>query len=231
MSTQTQILVIDDEIQIRRLLKITLESAGFHVSSASSGQEGIQQAAMARPDAIILDLGLPDFDGIDVLKKLREWATIPIIILSVRSNEQTIVSALDSGADDYLTKPFRTGELLARVRTALRHHLPPEQQEIFSFGRITVDLTNRVVKKGSEIVKLTPIEYSLLALFIRNSGKVLTHRFILQQIWGPTFEEESQYSRIYIAQLRKKLEEDPAKPRLFQTESGIGYRLVAEVAT
>jgi two-component system KDP operon response regulator KdpE len=228
MSNQIQILIIDDEIQIRRLLKITLEAAGFHVSMASSGQEGLQQAAMARPEAIILDLGLPDLDGIEVLKKLREWATIPIIILSVRSSEQTIIGALDAGADDYLTKPFRTGELLARVRTALRHHLPPEQEAVFSSGHLSVDLMSRVVKKNNEVIKLTPTEYSLLALFVRNAGKVLTHRFILQQIWGPTFEEESQYSRIYVAQLRKKLEDDPAKPRLFQTESGIGYRLVVE---
>jgi two-component system KDP operon response regulator KdpE len=228
MNSPIHILVIDDEIQIRRLLKITLEAAGLKVSMAATGEEGLQQASMARPEIIILDLGLPDLDGIEVLKKLRAWATIPIIILSVRSSERTIISALDAGADDYLTKPFRTGELLARVRTAFRHHLPPGHETVFSFGSISVDLTGRIVKKNNEVVKLTPTEYSLLALFIRNAGKVLTHRFILQQIWGPSFEEESQYSRIYVAQLRKKLEDDPAKPRLFQTESGIGYRLAME---
>ncbi|MFI5250896.1 MAG: response regulator [Bacteroidota bacterium] len=228
MTNQPHILVIDDEIQIRRLLKITLEAEGFKVSMASSGAEGLQQAVMARPEIIILDLGLPDMDGIEVLKKLREWATLPILILSVRSSEQTIIAALDAGANDYLTKPFRSGELLARVRAAIRHHLPMEQGEIFHAGSLSVDFSARVVKKFNEVIKLTPTEYSLLTLFIRNAGKVLTHRFIVQQVWGPSFEEESQYSRIYVGQLRKKLEDDPAKPKVFQTESGIGYRMVVE---
>jgi two-component system KDP operon response regulator KdpE len=228
MSNQTPILVIDDELQIRRLLQISLEAAGYKVHLAASGQEGLQQASMSRPETVILDLGLPDAEGIDVLKKLREWATFPILILSVRSSEQDIVAALDAGADDYLTKPFRTAELLARVRTALRHRRPLEQEAVFHFGSVSVDLTARVVKKGGKIVKLTPTEYALLALFVRNAGRVLTHRFILQQIWGPTFEEESQYSRVYAGQLRKKLEDDPTHPRLLLTESGIGYRLSDE---
>jgi two-component system KDP operon response regulator KdpE len=228
MSNQTPILVIDDELQIRRLLQISLEAAGYKVHLAASGQEGLQQASMSRPETVILDLGLPDAEGIDVLKKLREWATFPILILSVRSSEQDIVAALDAGADDYLTKPFRTAELLARVRTALRHRRPLEQEAVFHFGSVSVDLTARVVKKGGKIVKLTPTEYALLALFVRNAGRVLTHRFILQQIWGPTFEEESQYSRVYTGQLRKKLEDDPTHPRLLLTESGIGYRLSDE---
>jgi len=225
MSNETPILVIDDEIQIRRLLQITLEAAGYRVHLAASGGEGLWQAAAVRPEIVILDLGLPDEDGIRILKKLREWATFPILILSVRTSEQDIVAALDGGADDYLTKPFRTAELLARVRTAIRHRQPAEQEAVFHFGSLSVDLIARVVKKKGESVKLTPIEYSLLALFVRNAGKVLTHRFILQQVWGPTFEEETQYSRIYVAQLRKKLEDDPSKPKMLVTESGIGYRL------
>jgi two-component system KDP operon response regulator KdpE len=225
MSNQTPILVIDDEIQIRRLLKITLEAAGYRVHLASSGEEGLGQAAAVRPEIVILDLGLPDEDGIGILKKLRDWATFPILILSVRTSEQDIVAALDGGADDYLTKPFRTAELLARVRAAIRHRQPGEQEAVFHLGSLSVDLAARVVKKKGENVKLTPIEYSLFALFVRNAGKVLTHRFILQQVWGPTFEEETQYSRIYVAQLRKKLEDDPSKPKMLVTESGIGYRL------
>jgi two-component system KDP operon response regulator KdpE len=224
----TPILVIDDEIQIRRLLQITLEAAGFKVHLAASGEEGIREAAMARPELIILDLGLQDADGIDVLKKLRVWAEIPILILSVRASEQDIVAALDAGADDYLTKPFRTGELLARVRAALRHRQLTEEGTAFTSGSLFVDLAARVVKKKGEVIKLTPTEYALLALFVRNTGKVLTHRYILQQIWGPTFEEETQYSRVYVAQLRKKLEDNPNTPRLIVTESGIGYRLAVE---
>jgi two-component system KDP operon response regulator KdpE len=224
----TSILVIDDEIQIRRLLQITLEAAGFKVHLAASGEEGIRQAAMVRPEIIILDLGLQDADGIDVLKKLRVWVEIPILILSVRASEQDIVAALDAGADDYLTKPFRTGELLARVRAALRHRQLTEEGTAFTSGSLFVDLAARVVKKKGEVIKLTPTEYALLALFVRNTGKVLTHRYILQQIWGPTFEEETQYSRVYVAQLRKKLEDNPNTPKLFVTESGIGYRLAVE---
>jgi two-component system KDP operon response regulator KdpE len=228
VSSSIRILVVDDEIQIRRLLKITLEGAGYEIHLAESGEEGLRQAAMARPEMIILDLGLPDRDGIDVLKKLREWAIVPVLILSVRSSEQDIVAALDAGADDYLTKPFRSGELLARVRTALRHRHSTEHGSVFNSGSLTVDLAARTVKKKGEIIKLTPTEYSLLALFVHNAGKVLTHRYILQQIWGPTFEEETQYTRVYIAQLRKKIEDDPVDPKRLLTESGIGYRLLID---
>jgi two-component system, OmpR family, KDP operon response regulator KdpE len=228
MSTLPSILVVDDEVQMRRLLRISLEAAGYKVHAASSGKEALQQIAMTRPETVILDLGLPDEDGIEVLKKIREWATIPVIILSVRASEQDIVSALDAGANDYLTKPFRTGELLARVRASLRHHQTTAQGEVFVCGDLSVDLAARVVKKKGELVKLTPTEYSLLSLFVRNAGKVLTHRYILQQVWGPTFEEESQYSRVYLGQLRKKLEDDPSNPKLLLTESGIGYRLAVE---
>jgi two-component system KDP operon response regulator KdpE len=229
MTAATPVLVIDDEIQIRRLLQITLEAAGFKVTLAESGEEGLRQAAMARPEIMILDLGLQDADGMEILKKLREWATIPILILSVRSSEQDIVAALDAGADDYLTKPFRTAELLARVRTALRHRRTTEEGASFQSGDLFVDLAARVVRRGDEVIKLTPTEYSLLALFVRNAGKVLTHRYILEQIWGPTFAEESQYTRVYVGQLRKKLEDDPSTPKLFLTESGIGYRLAVDI--
>jgi two-component system KDP operon response regulator KdpE len=228
MTNQVPVLVIDDEIQIRRLLQITLEAAGYKATLAASGGEGIQQAAMARPEIIILDLGLGDIDGIEVLKKIREWSTIPILVLSVRSSEQDIVAALDAGADDYLTKPFRSGELLARVRSAHRHHQSTDKGTVFQTGQLVVDLTSRVVRKNDEIVKLTPTEYSLLSLFVRNAGRVLTHRYILEQVWGPTFQDESQYSRVYVGQLRKKLEEDPSNPKLLLTESGIGYRLAVE---
>lgn len=220
------ILVIDDEAQIRRLLKITLESNEYNVIEARDGKGGIEQAASCRPDLIVLDLGLPDEDGLIILRKLREWTKTPIIILSVRNSEKDIISALDSGADDYLTKPFNTGELLARIRTALRHGKPEQSSPIFKNGSIEVDFKSRVVKRNGEIIKLTATEFSLLSLFIRNSGKVITHSYILKEIWGKTFSEDTQYVRIYIAQLRKKLEDDPNKPKIFVTESRVGYRFV-----
>ena len=219
------ILIVDDEAQIRRLLEVSLHSADFATHAAASGEEALQMAASVRPDLVILDLGLPDMDGATVLRRLREWSAVPVIILSVRAGERDIIEGLDAGADDYLTKPFRTGELVARVRTALRHVRITDGETVFTSGAIEVDLAARLVKKHGELVKLTPIEYSLLALLVRNAGKVLTQRYILQQIWGPAFEEESQYLRVHIAHLRKKLEENPASPGLIVTESGIGYRL------
>ena len=225
MSTKPVILIIDDEIQIRRLLELTLEPQDYSLKFALTGNEGMRMAATERPELIILDLGLPDMDGMSVLKAIREWATIPIIILSVRSAESDIVGCLTAGADDYLVKPFRTGELLARVRTALRHRTAIPDKEIFTMQNLTVDLSARLVKKGNEVLKLTATEYSLLALFVKNAGRVLTHRFILEQVWGPTYAEETQYTRIYVAQLRKKIEDDPSKPKMILTESGIGYRL------
>jgi len=228
MTTAPKILAIDDEIQIRRLLQLTLEPNGYQLKFAETGSAGISMAGSERPELIILDLGLPDMDGITVLKRIREWATIPIIILSVRNTESDIIGCLDAGADDYLVKPFRTGELLARVRTALRHRPRNQEKELFTTQNLSVDLAARIVKKKSEVVKLTATEYSLLALFVRNSGRVLTHNFILEQVWGPTFSEEAQYTRVYVGQLRKKIEDDPANPKILLTESGIGYRLNVE---
>jgi two-component system, OmpR family, KDP operon response regulator KdpE len=228
MSNQPIILVIDDEIQIRRLLQLTLESTGNHMKFAATGAEGIAMAGSERPDMIILDLGLPDMDGLSVLKRIREWATLPIIILSVRNAESDIIACLNAGADDYLIKPFRTGELLARVRTALRHRPTVLEKEVFTTHDLTIDLSARTVKKGQETIKLTVTEYSLLALFVRYAGRVLTHRYILEQVWGPAFAEEAQYTRVYVGQLRKKIEDDPGHPKIIVTESGVGYRLFTE---
>ncbi len=219
------VLVIDDEVQIRRLLQLTLESAGFKVLKAETGEEGIRRAASDRPDIVVLDLGLPDMDGRAVLKELRSWATVPVIVLSVRDSESDIIACLDAGADDYLIKPYRSGELLARVRAAIRHRPTVQTESVFRAGDLVVDLAARTVKKSDVTVKLTATEYNLLALFIRNAGKVLTHRYILEQVWGPTFVEETEYTRVYVGQLRKKIEDDPGNPRLLLTESGIGYRL------
>jgi two-component system KDP operon response regulator KdpE len=225
MSDKPVVLVIDDEIQIRRLLELTLKSNGYKVLLADTAQEGVRRAEMDRPELTILDLGLPDKDGIDVLKMIRQWSSMPVLIVSVRDSESDIVSCLDAGADDYLIKPFRTGELLARVRTALRHRPGQPIGDLFEFHGLSVDLAARTVKKSGITVKLTATEYSLLALLIRNAGKVLTHRFILQEVWGPAHADETQYTRVYIGQLRKKIEDDPTNPKLILTESGIGYRL------
>ncbi len=228
MSSAAKILVIDDEVQIRRLLRITLESNGYGVIEAADGGEGLRCAASERPDALILDLGLPDMDGLDVLRKFREWATSPVLIVSVRNNEEDIVRCLDAGADDYLTKPFRTGELLARLRSVVRHRQPHPDDPVVSVGDVSVDFASRVVKKSGVPVKVTQIEYALITLFLRYAGRVLTHKFILEQVWGPAFADETQYTRVYVAQLRRKLEDDPSHPRLLLTESGIGYRLAVE---
>lgn len=220
------ILVIDDEVQIRRLLRVSLEAAGFRISEAANGQEGIVQAAMSRPNVIILDLGLPDMSGLEVLNKIREWSAMPIIVLSVQDGEQDKIAALDGGADDYVTKPFTMGELLARLRVALRHAQPVPEARDFRNGHLHVDFVHRNVAVLEQPVKLTATEYNLLLLFIKHAGKVLTHRQILKEVWGPHTVEQTQYLRVYMAQLRKKLELDPVQPQLFLTESGVGYRMV-----
>lgn len=226
MSNPKNILVIDDEIQIRRLLKIGLEDSGYTVFAAEDGKRGIQETINHKPSMILLDLGLPDEDGLSVLKKIREFSDVPVIILSVRNSEKDIINALDSGANDYITKPFNIGELLARIRASLRYYQPEQTSSIFINGEISVDFSTRTVKNKTEIVKLTTTEFSLLTLFIRNAGKVLTHQYILKEVWGKPFSDETQYLRVYIAQLRKKFEIDPTKPKIFITESGVGYRMV-----
>ncbi|MFA5404838.1 MAG: response regulator [Ignavibacteria bacterium] len=226
MSIAENILIVDDEIQIRRLLKISLENSGYKVFEAENAKTGLQELVNSRPSLILLDLGLPDDDGLIVLKKIRGFSDVPIIILSVRNSEKDIIAALDSGADDYITKPFNTGELIARIKVSLRHSQPEQKSPIFANGNITVNFSTREVKKKGEIVKLTSTEFSLLSLFIRNSGKVLTHNYFLKEIWGRPYSDETQYLRVYIAQLRKKLEDNPSRPKMFLTESGVGYRMI-----
>lgn len=228
VSDSSKILIIDDEAQIRRLLEITLESNGYAPIPTATGREGISHAAMDNPNLIILDLGLPDMDGMEVLRAIREWSNTPIMILSVRDSEPDIVQALDKGADDYLTKPFRTGELLARVRNAIRRSAEGPVASQYCFGPLEINLANHTVKKGTEPVKLTSTEFGLLALLVQNEGKVLTHRYMLEHVWGSAYAEETQYTRVYMAQLRKKLEDDPAHPKWLLTESRIGYRFVGE---
>jgi two-component system, OmpR family, KDP operon response regulator KdpE len=225
MPEDNSILIIDDEVQIRRLLEIALNVNGYKVYGANSGNEGIGLTATNNPSLVILDLGLPDEDGQEVLKKLREWYTKPIIILSVRNSEDDIVEALDNGANDYLTKPFRTGELLARIRSAFRlMQTSLESNPVLTFNDLVIDLTNHVAKKSGELIKLTSTEFLLLALLAKNAGKVLTHQFILKEVWGHGYVSQTQYLRVFIAQLRKKIEDNPSKPKLISTESGIGYR-------
>lgn len=219
-----EILVIDDEAAIRKLLQINLESHDFKVIQAASGREGIQMAASHPPDLIILDLGLPDKNGHLVLTELREWYQKPIIILSVLDYEDDIVRALDNGATDYLTKPFRTGELLARIRAAIRGSQSDFNRMVIECGDLEIDLVARVVKKTQKIIKLTSTEYNLLALFAKNEGKVLTHQYILREIWGIGFQTETQYLRVFVNTLRKKIEDSPNDPKHIITESGVGYR-------
>jgi two-component system, OmpR family, KDP operon response regulator KdpE len=221
---KAEILIIDDEPQIRKLLQINLESNDYKVIQASTGKEGLILSANHPPDLILLDIGLPDKSGHEILKELREWYNNPIIILSVQDNETDIVSALDNGATDYLTKPFRTGELLARIRSAIRRNQNTENNSTIICGDIEIDLISRTVKRKGEAVKLTSTEYNLLALFAKNEGKVLTHQFILKEIWGYSYQTETQYLRVFVGNLRKKLEENPNNPQHIITESGVGYR-------
>lgn len=219
-----EILIIDDEPQIRKLLQIALESNDMRVRQASTGTEGLHIAAAHTPDLILLDIGLPDRSGQEVLRQLRQWYTRPIIMLSVQDGEQDIVLALDNGATDYLSKPFRTGELLARIRSCIRRVEIIGTDAILTFGDLQIDLEAHTVKRMGEVVKLTVTEYNLLSLFVRNEGKVLTHRHILREVWGVGYQTETQYLRVFVAQLRKKLEQDATRPKHIVTESGVGYR-------
>jgi two-component system KDP operon response regulator KdpE len=221
----TGVLVIDDEVQIRRLLRVSLETQGFIVHDAATAEEGLRMVLGKKPDVVLLDLGLPDRDGAEALRELRTWSSVPVIVLSVRNAEEEIVRLLDAGADDYVVKPFNTGELIARLRVAIRHHAPEEAQDTFVSGRLSVDLLDRTVKVAGEAVKLTPTEYGLLRLFVQHAGRILTHRQILREVWGPHADEETNYLRVYITGLRKKIELNPQLPELIITEPGVGYRL------
>lgn len=225
-SDTKDILIIDDEVQIRRLLRLTLEAAGYAVREAATGRLGLDEIAHRAPDAVVLDMGLPDLSGLDVLRSLREWSRIPVLVLTVLAAETDKVAALDAGADDYLTKPFGSAELTARMRAILRRAPTEAEQALVEFGDIVVDFAARTVQRASTDVKLTPKEYALLRLLILHRGKVITHRQILRELWGPKAEENTHYLRVHMTHLRQKLEADPHRPRHLRTESGIGYRLV-----
>ena len=228
------ILIIEDEPPIRRVLYATLQASGYQVIAAATGQEGCSQAAMRQPALILLDLGLPDLDGLEVTRRLREWATMPIIVLSARGRESDKIAALDAGADDYVTKPFGMGELLARIRVALRHvahHTQEPDAPVFTVGQLRVDLARRNVSVAAQPVHLTPIEYKLLATLVHYAGKVVTHRQLLHEVWGEHAVHDPHYLWVYMSQLRHKIEPEPARPRYLLTESGVGYRLRAEEAS
>jgi two-component system, OmpR family, KDP operon response regulator KdpE len=230
VSTEPLVLIVDDEVPIRRFLRVSLAGEGYRVVEAATAAEALEQIAAQRPDVVVLDLGLPDRDGLAVIREIREWSSVPIVVLSVRDRESDKVSSLEAGADDYLTKPFGVGELMARLRVALRHASiagGTADEPVFSTGELRVDLARRQVLVAGREVRLTPIEYKLLALLVKNAGKVLTHRQLLRQVWGPEYGDENHYVRVYVAQLRRKIETDPARPRYLRTEPGVGYRLVA----
>jgi two-component system KDP operon response regulator KdpE len=225
------IVAIEDDPQIRRFLRTGLESHGFQIHEADTGRLGLIEAANRKPDLVILDLGLPDMDGVEVVNRLREWSGMPVIVLSARTGESDKVAALDAGADDYLTKPFGLGELLARIRVALRHaqaNASLDKEGIFAVAGLKVDLPHRRVFRDGSEVHLTPIEYRLLTTLVKHAGKVLTHGQLLKEVWGPGHVERNHYLRIYMAGLRHKLESDPARPRFLLTETGVGYRLAAD---
>jgi two-component system, OmpR family, KDP operon response regulator KdpE len=226
--SRAEILIVDDEPQMRKTLEITLQSNGYTPKSAASAKEGMIMASNHPPALILLDLGLPDESGHVLLQKLRRWYTNPVIILSVQKNEEDIVKALDNGANDYLSKPFRTGELLARIRSALRALTLDDADTALNFKDLQIDLSSRLVRKNNQLVRLTSTEYNLLALLVRNEGKVLTHQYLLRAIWGPGFINQSQYLRVFIAQIRKKIETDANRPEYLLTESGVGYRFISQ---
>jgi len=229
VSSPSSVLVIDDEPPIQRLLSINLESAGYRVHVAEDGEKGLLRAAQKHHDAIILDLGLPDMGGVEVLKRLREWTQTPVIILTVHDSANEKIEALDCGADDYITKPFNSGELLARLRAAMRRaHRTESAEPVFQVGDVTVDLSARRVTKAGLPVTLTVTEYNLLRLFVQHAGKVLTHQHLLQEVWGPQHQGQMAYLRVYLLRLREKLETDPAQPKLLITEPGVGYRLTQD---
>lgn len=225
MAAQNSIVVIDDESQIRKILSITLEAEEYKVIEAAKGKDGIVAVANNHPQLVILDLGLPDQDGFSVLKEIRTWSDVPVIILSVRNSEEDIVKALDLGADDYITKPFNTSELHARIRANIRRNQKVENENILVNGKLKIDFTKRIVYLNNKELKLTNTEYLLLFLFFKNIDKVLTHNFVLKEIWGPTHMEDSQYLRVFIGQIRKKIEDDASRPKYIITESGVGYRM------
>ena len=225
------ILIVEDEPQIRHFLRTTLTAEGYRVIEAENGERGVIEAATHKPDLVMVDLGLPDLDGVEVVKQIRAWSALPILIVSARSAEAEKVAALDAGADDYVTKPFGVGELTARIRVALRHAVHGAKQDaagMLRFGNIEVDLERRLVRADGRDVHLTPIEFRLLGCLARHAGMVLTHRHLLREVWGPSYVDQSHYLRIYMKQLRHKLEPDPARPRYLLTETGVGYRLAAE---
>ena len=224
-----RVLIVDDEPAIRRFLRATLSAHGYDIFEATDGQSALIAAAAARPDLVILDLGLPDMDGVQITRQLREWTQIPILIISVRGQENDKIAALDAGADDYVTKPFGVGELLARIRVALRHTLPAAEEPVFVAGDLAVDLARREVRLGGREVQLTPTEYDLLRVLVTHAGKVLTHRQLLREVWGVGYEQETHMLRVNISNLRRKLEPDPTRPRYIRTEPGVGYRLHANL--
>jgi two-component system KDP operon response regulator KdpE len=222
------VLVVEDDQQMRRFLRASMSAHGYQVAEAANSRDAVAVATSRNPDVILLDLGLPDGDGIDLARRIREWSRVPIIVISARGREDDKVAALDAGADDYLTKPFNVNELLARVRVALRHARSanaPHQQSVLEYGRLRIDLVRRQVLVGGREVHLTPIEYKLLALLAQNAGRVLTHRQIIRDVWGAAYAGQTHYVRVHMAELRKKIEEEPARPRLLVTEPGVGYRL------
>lgn len=221
-----RVLVIDDESQIRRLLRVALTAHDYEVWEEATGQGGLNWIAMHKPDLVVLDLGLPDQDGLELIKGLRDWSQVPVVILSAREQEGEKIAALDAGADDYVTKPFSMGELLARIRTALRHASESADDPLLTFESLSIDRAHRMVTVDGVEVKLTPTEYELMKVLAANAGKVLTHRQLLRAVWGPAYEQENHYLRIYVGQLRRKLEPDPSRPRHILTEAGVGYRLV-----